>query len=249
MISKIPSIILLLTSMVLISSGNKLSLPTNYTWPLNSKRFCFAARFNLSLNVAYTKIDGSKASAKIPLDNSTFESYSATCSAPANVHQLVISMLNSLTSIIFNFAVDDKNVTSLTKVYGYITVDNDQTYITNYTNETAGQHKFSSGQSLFATDREKSFRCDTPTTITGFDSNTSLVVTSIDVQNLRIQPFVDDSQDFNGYNTETVCKADSDKNSNLVPIIVGGCLAVLVVIVLVAYLIGRRRNRNGYQSV
>ena len=39
------------------------------------------------------------------------------------------------------------------------------------------------------------------------------------------------------------------KNSNLIPIIVGVCLALLVVIVLVAYLIGRRRNRNGYQSV
>jgi hypothetical protein len=48
-------------------------------------------------------------------------------------------MLNGLTSIIFNFAADDKNMTSLTKVYGYITVDNDQTYITNYTNETAGR--------------------------------------------------------------------------------------------------------------
>jgi lysosomal-associated membrane protein 1/2 len=48
---------------------------------------------------------------------------------------------------------------------------------------------------------------------------------------------------------EVVCKADVDKNSNLIPIIVGACLAVLVVIVLVAYLIGRRRNRNGYQSV
>ena len=39
------------------------------------------------------------------------------------------------------------------------------------------------------------------------------------------------------------------KNSNLIPIIVGACLAVLVVIVLIAYLIGRRRSRNGYQSV
>ncbi len=64
-----------------------------------------------------------------------------------------------------------------------------------------GRHKFSSGESLFTADRGKSFRCDTPTQIKGFDTNTSLVVTSIDVENLRIQPFVDDSQDFNDYNT------------------------------------------------
>ena len=48
---------------------------------------------------------------------------------------------------------------------------------------------------------------------------------------------------------EKVCAADIAKNSNLIPIIVGTCLAVLVIIVLVAYLIGRRRSRNGYQSV
>ena len=48
---------------------------------------------------------------------------------------------------------------------------------------------------------------------------------------------------------EKVCTMDYIRNSNLIPIIVGICLAVLVVVVLVAYLIGRRRNRNGYQSV
>jgi lysosomal-associated membrane protein 1/2 len=48
---------------------------------------------------------------------------------------------------------------------------------------------------------------------------------------------------------ENVCGADVEKNSNLIPIIVGACLALLVVIVLIAYLIGRRRSRNGYQSV
>jgi lysosomal-associated membrane protein 1/2 len=48
---------------------------------------------------------------------------------------------------------------------------------------------------------------------------------------------------------EKVCTMDYFKSSNLIPIIVGICLGILVIIVLVAYLIGRRRNRNGYQSV
>jgi len=48
---------------------------------------------------------------------------------------------------------------------------------------------------------------------------------------------------------EKVCTMDIFRSSNLIPIIVGVCLAVLVIVVLVAYLIGRRRNRNGYQSV
>jgi predicted permease len=48
---------------------------------------------------------------------------------------------------------------------------------------------------------------------------------------------------------EKVCQADLDKDSNLIPIIVGACLATLIVVVLVAYLIGRGRTRTGYQSV
>jgi len=50
-----------------------------------------------------------------------------------------------------------------------------------------------------------------------------------------------------GYATE--CDADFS-NSDIVPIAVGCALAALVVIVLIAYLIGRKRSRQkGYQSV
>ncbi|CAJ0934345.1 unnamed protein product, partial [Mesorhabditis belari] len=46
-----------------------------------------------------------------------------------------------------------------------------------------------------------------------------------------------------------VCSLDS-KTSDIVPIIVGACLAGLVVVVLVAYLVGRARaKRQGYASV
>lgn len=45
------------------------------------------------------------------------------------------------------------------------------------------------------------------------------------------------------------CAADQ-KTSDIVPIAVGCALAALVVIVLVAYLIGRKRSaRQGYQTV
>ena len=48
---------------------------------------------------------------------------------------------------------------------------------------------------------------------------------------------------------EKVCTMDIFKSPNFIPIIVGVCLGILVIVVLVAYLIARRRNRNGYQSV
>ena len=40
------------------------------------------------------------------------------------------------------------------------------------------------------------------------------------------------------------------RTSDIVPIVVGACLAALVIIVLIAYLIGRARaKRQGYASV
>lgn len=53
----------------------------------------------------------------------------------------------------------------------------------------------------------------------------------------------------NSFNTERKCGADFG-TSDIVPIAVGCALAALVVVVLIAYLIGRRRSRQkGYQSV
>jgi hypothetical protein len=48
---------------------------------------------------------------------------------------------------------------------------------------------------------------------------------------------------------EKMCPRDIFRSPNFIPIIVGVCLGILVIVVLIAYLIGRRRNRNGYQSV
>jgi len=249
MISKIPFVFILFASIILISSAFKLSPPSNYTWPKNSKNLCFVGRFDLVLNVQYLQSNGTKNTVRVPLDNNTYESYSVSCSTPMSVHELTISMLNGFTNILLDFTVASNNETSLTKVYGFITFNDKQTYFPNYANTSEGVHVFSSNETLFKTGRGNSYRCNTKTTIQGFDTNGSVVVQSIEIENLRIQPFVDDSKEFSDYGVEAVCSADIDKNSNLIPIIVGACLAVLIVIVLVAYLIGRRRNRNGYQSV
>ncbi|KAK2118682.1 hypothetical protein P7K49_000068 [Saguinus oedipus] len=40
-----------------------------------------------------------------------------------------------------------------------------------------------------------------------------------------------------------------DENNMLIPIAVGGALAGLVLIVLIAYLVGRKRSHAGYQTI
>ncbi|CAF0739665.1 unnamed protein product [Adineta steineri] len=249
MTSKLLSVFLIIASTFLISSSYTLSPPSNYTWPQNSKKLCFAGQFDLVLNVDYIQTTGAKATAKIPLNNNTYESYRVSCSAPTNVHKLTVSMLDGFTEFILSFSVDSTNVTSLTQISAYITLNDKQTYFTNYSASLEGMHKFEKTVSLFVADRGSSYRCNTKSTITDFNTDKNVTITSIELENLRIQSFADDSKEFNDYAVEKVCPADVDKNSNLIPIIVGACLAVLVVVVLIAYLIGRRRSRNGYQSV
>ena len=51
------------------------------------------------------------------------------------------------------------------------------------------------------------------------------------------------------YILDTQCDADS-KISNIIPIAVGAALGALVLIVLIAYLVGRKRSqRGGYETV
>ncbi|XP_042594335.1 salivary glue protein Sgs-3-like isoform X2 [Cyprinus carpio] len=62
---------------------------------------------------------------------------------------------------------------------------------------------------------------------------------------LQVQPFAVQN---NKFNTAEDCFLDSDL-SFLVPIAVGVALSFLIILVLISYLIGRRKSRTGYQSV
>lgn len=66
--------------------------------------------------------------------------------------------------------------------------------------------------------------------------------------NLRVKAFSSDNSTSFPSGDLSECPKDSDTNS-VVPIAVGAALAGLVIIVLIAYLIGRRRSRSGYQQV
>ncbi|XP_076011748.1 lysosome-associated membrane glycoprotein 1a [Genypterus blacodes] len=67
---------------------------------------------------------------------------------------------------------------------------------------------------------------------------------SLNTFKLQVQPFgVTTSQ----FATAEECQMDQDQM--LIPIIVGAALAGLVLIVLIAYLIGRKRSHAGYQTI
>ncbi|XP_061697739.1 lysosome-associated membrane glycoprotein 1b [Syngnathoides biaculeatus] len=67
---------------------------------------------------------------------------------------------------------------------------------------------------------------------------------SINTFQLQVQPF---GLTRNQFGTAEECQLDQD--NMLIAIVVGAALAGLVLIVLVAYLIGRRRSHAGYQTI
>lgn len=78
-------------------------------------------------------------------------------------------------------------------------------------------------------------------------NNVDLGNVTMEVFHVRIQAF--GSVGNKGFGTAEECDADN-KVSDIVPIAVGIALLALVVIVLIAYFVGRRRSRQkGYQSV
>lgn len=85
---------------------------------------------------------------------------------------------------------------------------------------------------------DSSFSCQSLHEITNGDMK-------LVVQSLKFQPYMNGQ---NSFGRADNCDADKAAN-NIVPIAVGAALAVLVIIVLVLYLIGRRKHQKGYQTV
>jgi len=79
-------------------------------------------------------------------------------------------------------------------------------------------------------------------------------------QDMRVEPFVDKKEGYDFSNDTNECYKDHPTatampsteppgNSDIVPIAVGCALAGLVLIVLIAYVIGRRKSHSGYEKV
>lgn len=104
------------------------------------------------------------------------------------------------------------------------------TIVSNYTNTKTFQLKLGD-----------SYSCKSQTTL-HLSSNVDVFITNLNLEAFRKSntTVIDGKM--------VICPADQKTNS-IVPIAVGAALAGLVVVVLIAYLIGRKRSRRGYESV
>jgi lysosomal-associated membrane protein 1/2 len=92
----------------------------------------------------------------------------------------------------------------------------------------------------FSASKDNSYKCFAKTLVDLSDD------VKLEFTNYQAQPFLGKSS---GFDTAVECSADTTGTSKLVPIIVGSALAVLVIMVLIAYVIGRRKHRPGYVQV
>ncbi|CAL1262306.1 unnamed protein product [Larinioides sclopetarius] len=103
-----------------------------------------------------------------------------------------------------------------------------------------GEEVFYNSSKLFQVKVGNSYQCKTEDAIL-------MGNTTMEIYHIHIQAF--GTAEENGFNTAEECELD-DKVNDIIPIAVACALAALIIVVLIAYLVGRRRSRQkGYTSV
>ncbi|XP_048396752.1 lysosome-associated membrane glycoprotein 1a [Stegostoma tigrinum] len=192
----------------------------------NSNGTCLLAKMGLQINITYTNLlNESTVKVFNILPNSTHAD--GNCSSDRASLQLT----DDPTKLIFVFVVN----TTTNKFYL-----KELSISTRIPSTAQGKEIIAKNDSLtyLQTTLGKSYMCHSEQTLQVSPS------ASINTFELHIQPFrVNDAK----YGIAEECQMDKD--DMLIPIIVGAALAGLVLIVLIAYLIGRKRSHAGYQTI
>uniref|UniRef100_A0A023GPD4 Lysosome-associated membrane glycoprotein 5 n=1 Tax=Amblyomma triste TaxID=251400 RepID=A0A023GPD4_AMBTT len=211
----------------------------NVTEP-GSNLTCIMVQATLQVKVNYLTKDNKVKEAVLPLDNLTVVDRAiSSCHSPDGEQVLALKFgYNSSLQLSFTkngtvylhrinvqFTTDPVNFPDAAKPGQDVTVMNDSFV-------------------LYSVPEERSYHCNVDQPVY-LGSNVTL-----DVLNAQLQAFmsVNGTAKTGQFGTAVECSAGDI--SNIVPIAVGAALAALVIIVLIAYLIGRSKSRQkGYQSV
>jgi len=173
-------------------------------------------------------------SVKINLSNYT--KYTGQCNNLTNTLSITFNA-NWTLEFLYSLDKDTYQLKTVSLAYG-VTAD-------QFPNATASSlglfNATGTDLAAFSASKGNAYKCYADTDI---KLNSSVTVK---ISNYFAQPFLGGKNPDTG--TAVECSADTVGTSKLVPIIVGSALAILVILVLVAYIIGRRKHRPGYQQV
>lgn len=185
---------------------------------------CLLASMGVQLNVTYFAKDKLKSDV---LNLPSNASHSGSC----NSTLVVLNLTSDSTKLSFYFAQNTstekyflQGILVSTRLPPEVTKDDFSAF-----NNSLSALKASVG---------KSYKCRAEESI-WVTNNASVNIFDVQIQAFKIE----------GGNFGAVEECQLDENNMLIPIIVGAALAGLVLIVLIAYLIGRKRSHAGYQTI
>jgi lysosomal-associated membrane protein 1/2 len=212
----------------------------NLTSPAESS-ICLKLHAGIRLDITYETINGTTAVASIISQNDTRldEQGSKCTNGSTDLNETLALDFGS--NKLFLYFTRDKRITTddtqnrwqLFKVLFTFQYDEETFPGSKYLNTTDQQSNTNTTLSAIATSTDRSFSC------VGTGAMEISDRFKLTFNNLRVQPFVTRDE----FSQADHCGADQEK-TDLIPIIIGAALAALVIIVLVAYLIGRARAQS-----
>ncbi|XP_074715310.1 lysosome-associated membrane glycoprotein 1 isoform X1 [Strix uralensis] len=187
---------------------------------------CVLAYMGLQLNITYPKKDG-----KMGLDLLNFIPHNTTFSGRCDNTSAFLNLTFEKTRVIFHFALNASTEKFFLQGLNVSTTLPSEAKVPKF---EASNNSMSDLRATVG----NSYKCS---------AEENLQVTKdalVNVFDVQIQVFKIDGDKFGA-----VEECQLDENNMLIPIIVGAALAGLVLIVLIAYLIGRKRSHAGYQTI
>nr|XP_020463590.1 lysosome-associated membrane glycoprotein 1 [Monopterus albus] len=198
----------------------------NYSVHDSNGTICLLAQMGLQLNVSYFSLSQNKTVQNVVNLTPNVTRSSGSCAASSATLALTEEQTTTLN---FTFTLNStSNKYHLSKI----------SLRANWSDMTAPFLASNSSLNYLRSTLGHSYMCNTEQTLVVM-SNFSL-----NTFKLQVQPFGVTTAQFA---TAEECQVDQDQM--LIPIVVGAALAGLVLIVLVAYLIGRKRSHAGYQTI
>ncbi|XP_056592953.1 lysosome-associated membrane glycoprotein 1a [Triplophysa dalaica] len=197
----------------------------NYTITSDNTTACLLAVVGLQLNITYFSTTRNKNVSEVRNLQPNKTSFSGSC----GVTVATLILTEDTTNLNFTFTL---NSTSQKFHLSAVSVSArwpDMTVVFSAENSSLQYLQGSVG---------RSYMCNSEQTLAVMSDF------SLNTFRLQLQPF---NVTRNQFSAAEECRMDQE--NMLIPIIVGAALAGLVLIVLIAYLIGRKRTRAGYQTI
>ncbi|NXV79420.1 LAMP1 protein, partial [Atlantisia rogersi] len=187
---------------------------------------CVLAYMGLQLNITYIKKDE-----KMGLDLLNFVPHNTTSSGTCDNTSALLNLTFGETRVIFRFVLNASNEKFFLQGVNVSTTLPSEAKAPKF-------EAWNNSMSELRATVGNSYKCS---------AEENLQVTDrahLNIFNVQVQVFKIDGDKFGA-----VEECQLDENNMLIPIIVGAALAGLVLIVLIAYLIGRKRSHAGYQTI